>query len=1102
MYLNIRGIKTKLESLYEKVEEIQPTLICINETHLMEDDELEIEGYRFIRNDRNSSGGGVLIGIREELYNVCTLVERKQEVEESLWIVIDNSRIKLRIGVIYAPQESRTSKETLKEMYKSIEEQVIAARGKDQQVLLVGDFNCKTGEVVKGNTKEVSKGGKLLLNMVNHHKLTILNSTEKCHGIWTREEGNSKSVIDYIIADKDGESALLEMKIDEKKELAPASIGYGAMSDHNVITAIFNWVVIGTEKAKHRRTIVTRKGYESIRKEMKETQVSRWVNNGPDLQADYDIWKKKVNEIKEKYSTTMKKKNPRRNIKELIKTKRRLKDLAKKTKNRKKNIFKMKMIDEKIQVEQAKQYKNKIETVVESLRSKKGINGPNMWKVVKSLKRKKDEPPTAIKSKEGKILEDPESIKERYLEHFKEILKPAEAITEEEKEQEEIINLAFQNIMDIASIQPTVMTTDDEVKKAIKELKKKKCKDAEGWVNELIIYGGEEMSKSLRIFFNRVETEKKSPQQWSEVLIKTVPKPGSVLDMNNKRGLFLTEVVSKLYEKIIKNRNESKVNKYITEFQTGGKKGTATVDNHIILSEVLRKNRKMGKKTYIVYGDAVKCFDKLWLLDSLVEMYNAGISAQDIKMMHLLNKDTEVTVITPSGKTERLKVGEVVKQGTVLGPTLCCVVTDQVNSVAPEQTGNVSNQRIGILVFVDDVMSAGNADSARKCIRSLKEMETKKKFTFGLKKTNYMIIDTGKEVAEEINEEVKQGKIPETDEYKYVGLWLNKAGNCEMQIEKKSQEVKGEVAALKGLANYYNTGDTYVNVRLKQYEACIIPSLLYNLEGWNRLSRKELKELEKIQATTLCTLLQLPSTTPYLGLLNELGIWKIEERLMYRKIMLFHNIYNSPESRLVKRVVMEQEKSEENDTFYADVEDMAGNLNINMEIVKELTKSQLKKLVKRQIDSKMMNLVRKETETMKKMRFTFDEKDEEFCTKPYILKMGGTEAIQVLKTRLNLLPIYGNFKGDVYLRRICTHCKENDDTTEHLVECRVFSSKNINSSHLQNSYNIQLWKQVNEIISSNLRLRGDKPGEGQFRYEKRSRTKLHRRRDEPVLSEG
>ena len=567
-------------------------------------------------------------------------------------------------------------------------------------------------------------------------------------------------------------------------------------------------------------------------------------------------------------------------------------------------------------------------------------------------------------------------------------------------------------------------------------------------------------------------------------MIKTISKPGSVLEMNNKRGLFITEVVSKVYEKVLKNRNEVKLNNYISEFQTGGKKGTSTVDNHIILSEIIRKNRKMGKKTYIVYGDAVKCFDKLWLKDSLVELFNAGYSPQDIQMIHLLNKNTEVTVVTPSGVTKKLHVGEIVKQGTVLGPNLCCVVTDQVNNIGEEQTGSIGNQRIGILVFVDDVMSAGDAEDARCCIRNLREMETKKKFTFGLKKTNYMVLNTGKEVEEEINEKVKGGTVSKTGEYKYVGLWVSEKGDCELHISKKAQKIKGEVVALKSIANYHNTGGTFVNVRLELYESCIVHSLLYNLEGWNSISKAELKSLEQIQLTTLCSLLNLPKTTPYIGLLNEIGIWRIEEKLMYRKIMLYHNIHNSPDTRLVKRIVEEQQQMEEKDTFYGNVEEMANTLKIQMETIRQLTKSQLKKLVKSQITGRMTQLVRAKSETMSKMRFTKEGADE-FGRKRYIIDMTGTEALKSLKIRLNMIPIYGNFRGDIYLRRQCIHCRENDDTTEHLILCRIFENDFINVSHLKNDSNAELWKQINELVDTNLNLRRDHPEEGQFRYTKK-----------------
>ena len=83
----------------------------------------------------------------------------------------------------------------------------------------------------------------------------------------------------------------------------------------------------------------------------------------------------------------------------------------------------------------------------------------------------------------------------------------------------------------------------------------------------------------------------------------------------------------------------------------------------------------------------------------------------------------------------------------------------------------------------------------------------------------------------------------------------------------------------------------FLLVRLELYSSCIIHSLLYGIEAWYELTRKEIDNLEKVQAAALCQLLELPRSTPYVGLLNKIGIWRIEEIIEYRRIMLLteHN---------------------------------------------------------------------------------------------------------------------------------------------------------------------------------------------------------------------
>ena len=45
-YQNVRGLKSKTDSLAETIDDYEPTLICLIETHLSKDKPTEIPGYK------------------------------------------------------------------------------------------------------------------------------------------------------------------------------------------------------------------------------------------------------------------------------------------------------------------------------------------------------------------------------------------------------------------------------------------------------------------------------------------------------------------------------------------------------------------------------------------------------------------------------------------------------------------------------------------------------------------------------------------------------------------------------------------------------------------------------------------------------------------------------------------------------------------------------------------------------------------------------------------------------------------------------------------------------------------------------------------------
>ena len=88
-------------------------------------------------------------------------------------------------------------------------------------MFLTGDFNAKIGTNIIGNKEEITKSGKILMQMVLQQDLTILNASDKCTGTWTRISGEEKAVLDYAFVMQSDEYYINNVQIDEEKLNTP-----------------------------------------------------------------------------------------------------------------------------------------------------------------------------------------------------------------------------------------------------------------------------------------------------------------------------------------------------------------------------------------------------------------------------------------------------------------------------------------------------------------------------------------------------------------------------------------------------------------------------------------------------------------------------------------------------------------------------------------------------------------------------------------------------------------------------------------------------------------------------------------------------------------
>ena len=241
-----------------------------------------------------------------------------------------------------------------------------------------------------------------------------------------------------------------------------------------------------------------------------------------------------------------------------------------------------------------------------------------------------------------------------------------------------------------------------------------------------------------------------------------------------------------MYEKIIDKGSSVEYDKG----QNGGQKLRGVVDNWMVLTAVVDEGKRLKKPVYLFFADLVKCFYRLWLKDCLNDLQSCGMREREVLLLYEMNKEAIFKVSTPVGMTDEVKVREIVKQGTVYGPKLCCASTGKVNEGIMMEEVIYPNISIRALAYVDDVNSSGCKQVVEGVMKKCGEMEKEKMWEFSTEKSNWMCQKNRKRNVEEIDVEVAQGKIPKVRVYRFLGNMVNEEGIPGPQKAQKPKKSK------------------------------------------------------------------------------------------------------------------------------------------------------------------------------------------------------------------------------------------------------------------------------------------------------------------------
>ena len=604
----------------------------------------------------------------------------------------------------------------------------------------------------------------------------------------------------------------------------------------------------------------------------------------------------------------------------------------------------------------------------------------------------------------------------------------------------------------------------------LKALKKNKSRDPCGWVNEIFMDGvlGENLKISLLHMVNKIRENNKIPDFVRLADVSTIYKgKGSKSELVNDRGIFIVSIIRSLLMRLVYLDYYSIIEKSMSDSQVGARKDK-NIRNHIwiingIISDV--NSTKNKKPVDILIYDYKQCFDALWLKECMNDFYEAGLKDDKFALLYNCNKNVNIAVRTPVGRTERKSISEVITQGDVIAPMFCSKQVDTFGQECLDKGKYVYFYReevpIPPLSMVDDLLCVSECGYKTTSLNAFVKFKTdSKKLQFGSKKCKKLhvgrqcedfkcqnlTVDVWEEIeiynnetgVEEIHDTLNGEQIIEDkSEEKYLGDVISTNGKNIKNIKARVSKGKGIVNRILTILEGIPLGNFYFEVAILLRSSLLVSSVLCNAEAWYNLTKSELNLLETIDVLFLRNLLRAPKCTPTEMLYLELGCIPFSQLIMKRRILFLHYILNQDKNSLLHKFLEAQIRSKKKKDWIAQVQGDLDKLNMNpnLDNLKEMKKSQLKIILERSIKEFAFKELKVKKESHSKVR---DLKHKTYEMQKYLKpngeKITQEEAKLIFKLRSKVTEVKQNFRGK-YENVECELCHE-EETQAHIMTCR------------------------------------------------------------------
>ncbi|CAH8469006.1 unnamed protein product [Schistosoma turkestanicum] len=442
-----------------------------------------------------------------------------------------------------------------------------------------------------------------------------------------------------------------------------------------------------------------------------------------------------------------------------------------------------------------------------------------LYETTKKLAGNYRKPERPVKSKEGKIISNTDEQRNRWVEHFKELLNrpaPLNPPNIEAASKDLPINIGA----------PTI----EEISMAIRQIKSGKAAGPDNIPAEAMKADVEATAKIFHILFKKIWDEEQVPSDWKEGYLIKIPKKGDLSKCENYRGITLLSIPGKVFNRVLLNRMKDFVDAQLRDQQAGFRKDRSCTDQIATLRIIVEQSIEWNSPLYINFIDYEKAFDSvdrktLWRL-----LRHYGVPEKIVNIIRNSYDGFNCKIVHGGQLTNSFEVKTGVRQGCLLSPFLFLLVINWIMKTST--SGGKHGISWTVRTQLDDL---DFADDLALLSHTQQQMQEKTTSVAAASAALGLNIHKGKSKILRCNTTctnqitLDEDAFEDVNNFTYLGSIIDEKGGSDADV--RARIGKARVAFLQ-LKNIWNSKQLSNKTKLSIFNTNVKTVLLYGAETW------------------------------------------------------------------------------------------------------------------------------------------------------------------------------------------------------------------------------------------------------------------------------